>query len=73
MPFTPRLRPIPAARQTRLAAPRCRGGESSLLRLAQPAAPRLPSGQDISDWVMRAAHALKPALPGFAPSEFKAG
>ena len=32
------------------AAPSCRGGASSLLRLAQPAAPRLPSATTCGDW-----------------------
>jgi hypothetical protein len=37
------------------------------LRLAQPAA------LDLGAWATRAAQAWKPALPMFAPSEFKAG
>jgi hypothetical protein len=74
MPLNSRKRPAAASRQARRAAPSCRGGASSLLRLAQPAAPRLPSTLDISGWVSRAANALKfPAVPQFAPSEFTAG
>jgi hypothetical protein len=74
MPITPRLRPGTGPRQPRLAAPRCRGGVSSLLRLSQPAAARLPSTTDLCDWVARAASALKfPTVPAFAPSEFTAG
>jgi hypothetical protein len=74
MPLTSRLRPAAAARQSRRAAPSCRGGASSLLRLSQPAAPRLPSASDVLGWVSRAASALRmPAAPQFAPSEFTAG
>jgi hypothetical protein len=54
-------------------APRCRGGASSLLRLAQPAAPRLPSSQILGDWVERAMNVLLPPKPGYAPSEFNPG
>jgi hypothetical protein len=73
MPLTSRLRPG-TQRPTRRAAPSCRGGASSLLRLTQPAAPRLPSAFDVSGWVSRAASALKlTAVPSFAPSEFTAG
>ena len=63
----------PVARSRRV-APSCRGGASSLLRLAQPAAPRLPSTQELGEWVSRAIGALTP-LPRrpFAPSEFNAG
>ncbi|HJV62098.1 MAG TPA: hypothetical protein VJ743_14210 [Albitalea sp.] len=74
MPLTPRLRPTTGPRQPRRAAPSCRGGASSLLRLAQPAGTRLPSRIDLGEWVQRAASALKlPRVPSFAPSEFTAG
>jgi hypothetical protein len=74
MSLTPRLRPV-GPRVARRAAPRCRGGASSLLRLTQPSAPRLPSTLDIGGWVSRAAGALKllPSAPAFAPSELSAG
>jgi len=70
--LTSRLRPANAAtRHARKLAPRCRGGASSLLRLAQPAAPRLPSTFDLSEWIGRAASVLQvPTASVFAPSEF---
>lgn len=34
------------------------GGASSLLRLSNPAAPRLPKGAELSNWVTRAARRL---------------
>jgi hypothetical protein len=71
MSYTPRSRTATAASsRSRRAAPSCRGGASSLLRLAQPAAPRLPSSQVLGDWVQRAMNVLLPPKPGFAPSEF---
>jgi len=74
MPLTPRLRPSTGPRLARRSAPSCRGGASSLLRLAQPSAPRLPSTLDLGGWVSRAVSALKlPSAPAFAPSEFTAG
>jgi len=70
---SPRTRSVstPAPRSRRV-APSCRGGASSLLRLAQPAAPRLPSTQELGEWVSGAIGALSPR-PQFAPSEFNAG
>jgi hypothetical protein len=51
--------PLPAAtRLKRLAQPRCRGGASSLLRLAQPVTPRLPAPLAVADWMSRAAGAF---------------
>jgi hypothetical protein len=53
--------------------PHCRGGASSLLRLANPAAARLPKATDLSDWISRAAGLLgatASARPAFAASEF---
>ena len=74
MPLTPRLRPSRSSRQPRRAAPSCRGGASSLLRLSQPGASRLPSTLDLGGWISRAAQALKfPTVPSFAPSELNAG
>ena len=73
MPLTPRLRPSTGPRQPRRAAPSCRGGASSLLRLTQPGASRLPSTLDLGGWISRAAQALKfPTVPAFAPSDFTA-
>jgi hypothetical protein len=46
------------ALRARPAAPRCRNGVSSLLRLSQPDAARLPQAQTVSDWAARAASLL---------------
>jgi hypothetical protein len=55
---------IPAAsaapRRLRPASPSCRGGASSVLRLTQPAAQRLPNALDLGDWMSRAASVLMP-------------
>mgnify|MGYP001805996606 CR=1 FL=1 len=62
-----------AKSRLRPAGPHCRGGASSLLRLANPAAPRLPKAMDLSDWITRAASVLgtmPEARPAFAASEF---
>ena len=74
MPLKPRHRAGQAPRQTtRRAAPSCRGGASSLLRLTQPGVSRLPSTLDIGGWISRATQALKlPTVPAFAPSDFTA-
>ena len=73
MPLKPRSRAAQAPHQTRRAAPSCRGGASSLLRLSQPGAFRLPSTLDIGGWISRATQALKlPTVPAFAPSDFTA-
>jgi len=73
MPFRPRIRPAAAPRQARRAAPSCRGGASSLLRLSQPGALGLPSSLDLGGWISRATQALKfPTVPAFAPSDFTA-
>jgi len=73
MPLKNRPRPAQAASQWRRAAPSCRGGASSLLRLSQPGASRLPSTSDLGGWIERAAQALRfPAVPAFAPSDFVA-
>jgi hypothetical protein len=71
MLYSSRFRAAAAASSRRRAAPTCRGGASSLLRLAQPVAPRLPSTQEIGDWVQRAVNVLlPPRATAFAPSEF---
>ena len=48
----------PATRRLRAASPAMHGGASSLLRLARPADPRLPSGSALSGWAERAASML---------------
>jgi hypothetical protein len=76
MPLTSRLRQSlsPSQRPPRRGTPSCRGGASSLLRLAQPVTARLPSAIDLSGWISRAAGALqRPAAPPFAQSEFISG
>jgi hypothetical protein len=73
MPLKHRQR-AQANHQQRRTAPSCRGGASSLLRLSQPGASRLPSTLDIGGWISRATQALKlPTVPAFAPSDFTAG
>ncbi len=60
----------PATAARRRAAPSCRGGASSMLRLAQPATPR-PG--HLTNWLSRAASVLAPSTaPVLAvrPSEF---
>jgi hypothetical protein len=60
----------------RAMAPSCRGGASSLLRLARPAALSLPSTHALSSWVQRAAVLLGASAamqPAFGASEFGAG
>lgn len=52
--------PSHASRRLRPANPTCRGGASSVLRLTQPAAARLPAALDLSDWMDRAASVLMP-------------
>jgi hypothetical protein len=72
MPLT-RSPATPATRRLRPSGPHCRGGASSMLRLANPASPRLPKAPDLSGWVMRAAGMLgigAEARPAFAASEF---
>ena len=73
MPQT-RSQTAPATRRLRPASPHCRGGASSLLRLANPASPRLPKAPELSDWVTRAASMLglgAETRPAFAASEFR--
>ena len=52
--------PSLATRRARPANPSCRGGASSVLRLKQPSAPRLPTTLDLSDWMSHAASVLMP-------------
>lgn len=47
-----------ALRRARPAGPHCRGGASSVLRLTQPVAPRLPNVLDLESWVSRAGDVL---------------
>jgi hypothetical protein len=47
-----------SARRGRPAGPHCRGGASSVLRLSQVGAPRLPTAQDLAGWIQRAGSAL---------------
>lgn len=47
-------------RRVRPANPSCRGGASSVLRLTQPATPRLPTALDLSGWMTQAASVLMP-------------
>jgi hypothetical protein len=49
-----------APKRLRPASPSCRGGASSVLRLTQPAAQRLPNAFDLGDWMDRAASVLMP-------------
>lgn len=70
----PRSQIAPATRRMRPAGPHCRGGASSLLRLANPASPRLPKAPALSDWVQRAASVLglgAEPRPAFMSSEFR--
>ena len=59
-----------APRRARRVNPSCRGGASSVLRLAQPTAQRLPTTLDLSDWMSHAASVLMPVtgpLASFNP------
>lgn len=59
-----------ASRRLRPAAPSCRGGASSMLRLAQPATPQRA---DLGTWLSRAASVLAPPAAQslvVRPSEF---
>jgi hypothetical protein len=69
----PLHRPTFAPRRLRPATPNCGGGASSLLRLSQPATPRLPKGAELTDWIQRAVSAIGgrgEQMPAFAASEF---
>jgi hypothetical protein len=57
-------------RRARRASPSCRGGASSMLRLAQPASPRQGG---LSHWLSQAASVLSPSTAqslAVRPSEF---
>lgn len=70
MPTPARPRQTPVTTAARPAAPRCRGGASSLLRLSQGGASRLPSTSLLNDWVERAARMLMPpSMPNFEHSQ----
>ena len=74
MPLTRSTAAVPT-RRLRPAGPHCRGGASSLLRLANPATPRLPKAPDLSGWISKAAGMLgvgERRLPDFAASELSA-
>jgi hypothetical protein len=75
MPLTPRSRPAAGFRPSRLPAPRCRGGASSLLRLSQTTAGGLPSRSSIAGWAQRAAAQVVrlTTVPPFAAGISKAG
>ena len=47
-------------RRLRPVNPSCRGGASSVLRLTQPTATRLPTPFELSDWMSHAASVLMP-------------
>ena len=71
-----RSKSSPTVRRGRPAGPRCRGGVSSLLRLTQPEARRLPGTADLAEWASRAAAVLMPVTGlhnSFAASEFGPG
>ncbi|MET0336057.1 MAG: hypothetical protein ABW190_17470 [Rhizobacter sp.] len=78
MPLFHRSAASPASRRVRPASPSCRGGASSMLRLAQPAA---PNQSNLGNWLSRAASVLAPpaaqslAVRGseFAPSRWLIG
>jgi hypothetical protein len=58
----------PAAQRLRPPGPRCRGGASSVLRLAQPGAARLPGTLALSDWASRAASVVMPVTGLLTPA-----
>jgi len=76
MPLNPRS--SSTSRRQRPAAPSCRGGASSMLRLAQPAAPR---HANLTTWLSRAASVFAPPAAQslavrhseFAPSRWLVG
>jgi hypothetical protein len=68
MPLTRSVRTAPSLRRGRPANPSCRGGASSMLRLAQTASPRLPSAPALTDWMSHAASVLLPVTGPLATS-----
>ena len=63
-----RSRNTSRATRARPAGPRCRGGASSLLRLAQPGDRRLPTAVELGGWMSRAAGALMPVTGPHGPT-----
>ena len=62
-----RTKTIARALRARPPGPSCKGGASSVLRLTQPTAPRVPSPSSVSDWLHRAADVMLPVTgPHFA-------
>lgn len=59
MPLTRTVKSV-TPRRLRPANPSCRGGASSVLRLTQPTATRLPTSLALSDWMSHAASVLMP-------------
>ena len=59
MPLTRNVKSV-TPRRLRPVNPSCRGGASSVLRLTQPTAQRLPTTLDLSDWMSHAASVLMP-------------
>ena len=59
MPLTRTVKSV-TPRRLRPANPSCRGGVSSVLRLTQPTATRLPTSLALSDWMSHAASVLMP-------------
>ena len=64
---------VHSSRRIRPANPSCRGGASSVLRLTQPDAKRLPTALDLSDWMSRAASVLMPVTGPLADFNTRAG
>ncbi len=59
MPLTRTVKSV-TPRRLRPAAPSCRGGASSVLRLTQSTAARLPTTLALADWMSHAASVLMP-------------
>lgn len=72
MPFISRRRADRSTRLNRRAAPSCRGGASSMLRLAQPGACGLPPASALAlalnQWVRGAGQALNRVEPAWVAS-----
>ena len=60
MLIPPRLRIAMSGRLNRRAAPSCRGGASSLLRLSLPVDHRLPTADELVDWMNRDSSVVMP-------------
>ena len=63
-----RFKTIALATRTRPCGPSCRGGASSVLRLTQTTAQRLPSAPDLGQWISHAASVLMPVTGPLASS-----